>query len=78
MRNEANVLKKRSDGADIGKSGIAKEKYSIFLYIALLFTVTLLLILLSWFIHQRNQAVELSGEQSESMYCEQFEDKYCI
>lgn len=63
-------MKKRSDGAgfDSGKERIHVEKYSIFGYIALLFTVTLLLILLSWFIHQRNQASELSGAQPENMY----------
>ncbi|NLL39775.1 MAG: hypothetical protein GX254_09360 [Clostridiales bacterium] len=61
-------MKKRSDGVDIDTDkGISGEKYSIFGYIALLFTVTLLLILLSWFIHQRNQASEMSGAQPESM-----------
>lgn len=63
-------MKKRSDGAgfDTGKSEIPGQRYSIFGYIALLFTVTLLLILLSWFMHQRNHASELSGVQPENMY----------
>lgn len=62
-------MKKRSDAAncDDDKKGNSGENYSVFGYIAVLFAATLLLLLLSWFIDQRNEESDLSQTKTEQI-----------
>lgn len=68
-RNEARVIKKRSEEAGIKAENnrVTGEKYSVFGYIAALFAFTLLLLLLSWFIQQRNESCNLLKTETENM-----------
>lgn len=63
-----NRLKKRSDAGEYtNKKASASANYSVFAYIAALFAVTLLLLLLSWFVGQRNSSDEISNNEPEKI-----------
>ena len=72
------TLKKRSDG-DTGEKELPVEKpesrkkseQSVIVYITILFTVVFLLILLSYFMHQRENETTISNLQGEHIEYQQ-------